>query len=111
MGGHVRSIPEINSSNKVVRQAAERMAVNSVIQGTAAEIVKLAMIAIDGELSKQNLKSKLILQVHDEVILEVPSNELEKVSTLIKDCMINAVKLSIPLRVSVENGRTWGEMH
>ena len=111
MGGHVRAIPEINSSNKVVRQAAERMAVNSVIQGTAAEIVKLAMIAIDGELSKQNLKSKLILQVHDEVILEVPSNELEKVSTLIKDCMINAVKLSIPLRVSVENGRTWGEMH
>lgn len=111
MGGHVRKITEINSSNKVVRQAAERMAVNSVIQGTAAEIVKLAMISIDSQLSKQNLKSKLILQVHDEVILEVPHDELEKVSALVKDCMINAIKLRIPLRVSVENGKTWGEMH
>ena len=111
MGGHVRRIPEINSSNKVVRQAAERMAVNSVIQGTAAEIVKLAMIAIDKDLSDQKLRSELILQVHDEVILEVPEDELEKVSDLIRECMTNAVKLSIPLRVSVENGRTWGEMH
>ena len=111
MGGHIRKIAEINSSNKVVRQAAERMAVNSVIQGSAAEIVKLAMISIDAELSKQNMKSKLILQVHDEVILEVPEDELEKASALVKECMINAVRLSIPLRVSIESGRTWGEMH
>lgn len=111
IGGHVRSIPDINSSNKVVRQASERMAVNSVIQGSAAEIVKLAMIAIDKALREKKLESALLLQVHDEVILEVPENEVETVSDIVRDCMVNAVKLSIPLRVSVETGKSWGVMH
>ena len=109
--GHRRSVPDINSSNRTVRQASERIAVNSVIQGSAAEIVKIAMINIDRALKKQKLNSRLLLQVHDEVILEVPDDELETVKNLVKTEMEGAVKLSIPLRVSIETGKRWGELH
>ncbi len=109
--GHRRSVPDINSSNRTVRQASERIAVNSVIQGSAAEIVKIAMLNIDRALKQKNLKARLLLQVHDEVILEVPDEELEEVTSLVRRAMEGAVKLSIPLRVSIESGKRWGELH
>lgn len=109
--GHLRAVAEINSVNKNIRAAGERVAVNTVIQGTAAEIVKKAMIDIYGALKERKLKSKLLLQVHDEVILEVADDELEEVKSLIKEKMENAVKLSIPLRAGIENAPAWGQMH
>ena len=109
--GHIRYIPEIRSSNKTVRSMAERMAVNTVIQGTAAEIMKIAMIAMDGEMKKRKLGSRLLLQVHDELIFEVPEAELEEMKTLVRSCMENAMKLSVPLKVGIETAGRWGEMH
>lgn len=109
--GHRRPVLEIASSNAHIRQAAERVAVNTVIQGTAAEIVKLAMISIDNRLRERKLESRLLLQVHDEVILEVRKDELEDVRALVRDAMENAVKLSVPLRVSIEDASSWGQMH
>ncbi|MBP5163493.1 MAG: DNA polymerase I [Spirochaetales bacterium] len=109
--GHIRYIPEIRSSNKPVLAAAERVAVNTVIQGTAAEIMKKAMIGIFAEMRKRKLKSRILLQVHDELIFEVPEEEISMMEALVRDCMENAVRLSVPLRVEVETGRSWGEMH
>ena len=109
--GHIRYIPEINSSNKTVRSAAERVAVNTVIQGTAAEIMKKAMLSLHEQIAKAGLKSRLLLQVHDEVIFEVPEDEKDRMEKLVGECMENAYKLSVPLRVSIEFGKSWGEMH
>ena len=109
--GHIRYIPEMKSSNKAVRSAAERVSINTVIQGTAAEIMKMAMISIRSEMEKQKMKSRLLLQVHDEVIFEIENGEEKAMETLVRDCMENAYKLSIPLRVSIEFGSSWGEMH
>lgn len=109
--GHIRNIPKINSKNKLEKAASERVAVNSIIQGSAAEIMKLGMIRVSKALKENNLKSRLLLQVHDEVILEVPKEEQEVVYKLLKDSLENAYKLSIPLRVSIESGNSWGEMH
>ncbi|MCQ2398140.1 MAG: DNA polymerase I [Sphaerochaetaceae bacterium] len=108
--GHVRAVPEVRSSNANVRSAGERVAVNTVIQGTAAEIMKLAMISLSRELAAKKLNTKLLLQVHDEIIAEVPEDELGEVTLLVKACMENACKLDIPLRVSIESGASWGEM-
>ena len=110
-GGHIREVLGINSSNKVEKAAAERVAVNTVIQGTAAEIMKKAMIAIYGELNRRSLRSRMILQVHDELIFQVPAEELDEVSKMVKDIMENITVLSVPLRASIENGRCWGDMH
>ncbi|MDC7238127.1 MAG: DNA polymerase I [Sphaerochaetaceae bacterium] len=109
--GHVRNIPKINSKNKLEKAASERVAVNSIIQGSAAEIMKIGMIRVAKALKENNLKSKLLLQVHDEVILEVPNEEEEIVRKLLKYNLENAYKLSIPLRTSIESGNSWGEMH
>ena len=109
--GHIRYIPEIKSSNKTVRSTAERVAVNTVIQGTAAEIMKLAMIAIDRQMKERNLGSRMLLQVHDEVIFEVPESETEEMKELVRTCMENAMKLSVPLKVGLETAGRWGEMH
>lgn len=109
--GHIRYIPEMRSSNKVVAAAAERVSVNTIIQGTAAEIMKLAMISIHNEMARQHVKSKLLLQVHDEVIFEVEQEEEKLMYNLVKTCMENAYKLSVPLRVGIEFGSSWGEMH
>lgn len=109
--GHVRYIPEMKSSNKSVLAAAERVAVNTVIQGTAAEIMKKAMIRLDKAIKEAGLKSRMLLQVHDEVIFEVPENEVETMQSLVKSCMENAYTLSVPLRVGLEVGASWGEMH
>ena len=109
--GHIRHIPEIHSSNKTVRAAAERMAVNTVIQGTAAEIMKNAMLSISARMKEEGLKSRILLQVHDELIFEVPEDEIQTMEGLVRDCMENAYSLSVPLRVEIETGRSWGEMH
>ena len=108
--GRRRYIPEINSSNRQVREAAERTAINMPLQGTAADIVKLAMIELQGELGRRRLKSKMILQVHDELLFEVPPEELEEMKGLIEEIMPRAMDLSVPLKVEIKVGRNWGEM-
>lgn len=110
-GGHIRHILNINSKNGIERAGAERIAVNTVIQGTAAEIMKKGMLRINEKLIEQGLSSRILLQVHDEVILEVPKEELERVEKLVKTAMEGAVKLSIPLKVSIESGEDWGSFH
>ena len=109
--GHIRYIPEIRSSNKAVMAAAERMAVNTVIQGTAAEIMKKAMLSIDREMRSSGFRARILLQVHDELIFEVPEEEVDRLSALVKKCMEGACTLSVPLRVEIETGKSWGEMH
>ena len=109
--GHVREVLGINSSNKVERAGAERVAVNTVIQGTAAEIMKIAMISIAGALRDGGYRTRMLLQVHDELIFEVPLEEKEAVAALVKERMESAVRLSVPLRASLEFGESWGDIH
>jgi DNA polymerase-1 len=111
LAGRFRRIPEIYSSNKTERAGAERIAVNTPIQGSAADIVKLAMVKVHQRLIKEGLESRMILQVHDELILECPESEAEQVKVLLKEEMPRAVELRVPLQVSVESGYRWGEMH
>jgi DNA polymerase-1 len=108
--GRRRSIPEINSSNRQVREAAERMAINMPVQGTSADIIKVAMINLDREIDKRQLESKMLLQVHDELIFEVPETELEEMRQLVPEIMSTALKLSVPLKVDIKVGKNWGEM-
>jgi len=109
--GRRRYLKDINSRNAVVRSAAERNAVNAPIQGSAADIIKLAMIAIYDKLETKNLKTKMLLQVHDELVFDVYKPELETVKTLIKNEMENAYKLSVPLNVDIDTGDNWLEAH
>ena len=102
-----RIIKELSSNNYMVRQFGERAAMNTPVQGTAADIMKIAMIKVYNELKKQNLKSKIVLQVHDEVMLEVPKDEVEKVKILVKDCMENAATLDVPLVVEMSEADNW----
>ena len=91
--------------------ASERVAVNTPIQGSAADIMKKAMIDLAAALRERSLESRMLLQVHDELILECPEDEVEEAGALVGEVMANAVELSIPLKVSVETGSSWGEMH
>ena len=109
--GRRRYIMNINSKNKIEKSAAERVAVNTPIQGSAADVVKKAMIAVDAAIKKENLQARMLLQVHDELILECPESETEKVSALVKREMEQVVSLSVPLKVSVETGKNWGLFH
>ncbi len=109
--GRRRYIPEINASNAQVRAAAERMAINMPVQGTAAEIAKLAMIRIQREMDKRELKSRMILQVHDELVFEVPRDELEEMKGVVEEIMPHAMALSVPLKVEAKIGKNWGEMN
>jgi DNA polymerase I len=108
--GRQRSIPEINSPNRQVRQAAERMAINMPVQGTSADIIKVAMINLYREMKKRGLKSKMLLQVHDELVFEVPESELAEMKDLVPHLMSTAITLSIPVKVDNKVGRNWGEM-
>ncbi len=105
------AIPEINSKNGAVRSYAERNAINYPIQGSAADIIKVAMVNIDRCLSTQQLQTRMLLQVHDELIFEVPENELEQVRELIKTEMETAVSFDLPLKVDIGTGRNWAEAH
>ncbi len=104
-----RYLPELKSSNFNVRSFGERVAMNTPIQGSAADIIKISMVKVYTELKKRNLKSRLILQVHDELIIETHRDEQQEVSALLKDCMENAVSLKVPLLVEVKSGETWYE--
>lgn len=111
--GRRRPIIAINSRNKIEKAAAERIAKNTPIQGSAADIVKTAMVNVASALKETNSPAKLLLQVHDELIFECPDDQptIDKTIALIRDKMENAIKLTIPLRVSIEYGKNWGEFH
>lgn len=104
-------LPEINSRNGMLRQAAERTAINAPMQGTAADIIKLAMIDVDNWLTSNQLKSRMIMQVHDELVLEVPESEHQQVVIGVKECMENAASLQVQLLVDVGVGDNWDEAH
>jgi DNA polymerase-1 len=108
--GRRRPIPEIDSGNRQVREAAERMAINMPVQGTSADIIKVAMNKLDQEMAKRQLKSKMLLQVHDELLFEVTEDELEEMRHLVPEIMSTALELSVPLKVDVKEGKNWGEM-
>ena len=109
--GRRRYIRAIASSNKLERAGAERIAVNTPIQGSAADIVKAAMLRVDAALRRDGLKTRLLLQVHDELILEAPEAEVSRVRELLKAEMEAVIALTVPLRVSVESGPSWGDFH
>lgn len=102
-----RFIPELNSSNKIIMASGERLASNAPIQGSAADIIKIAMVNVFNRINKEKLQSKLILQVHDELILNVKANELKKVCEIVKEEMEGAIKLQVPLEVDLNQGSTW----
>ena len=104
-------LPEIKSSNAGRRQGAERAAINAPMQGTAADLIKLAMIAVQGWLDEQQLAAKLLLQVHDELVLEVPDGELALVREALPSLMCNVAQLAVPLLVEVGAGANWDEAH
>lgn len=110
--GRIRLIPDIHSSNHNIRSFAERTAVNTPIQGTAADLIKLAMIKVDAALREKQLQSAMLLSVHDELVFEVPPEELDLVKTLVKDIMENVWSdLNVPLRVNAACGKNWAEAH
>lgn len=104
-----RGLPDINSRNFNVRNFAERTAINSPIQGSAADILKVAMINLDKALTDGNFQSRMLLQVHDEIVLEVPKAELEEITVLVKETMESAIQLSVPLIADENTGQTWYE--
>ena len=104
-----RYIPEINNQNRIIREFAERSAINTPVQGSAADLIKLAMIHIDRILRMKRLKTKMILQVHDELVFEVPKVELSIVETIVKEKMEKAVELKVPIKVKIKVGRNWFE--
>lgn len=109
--GRRRYLPDINSSDRVRRQAAEREAINMPVQGTAADMIKKAMILLDRRLREQGLKAQMLLQVHDELLLEAPKKEAEAAGELVRECMCKALKLQVPVAVDVGYGRSWLEAH
>ena len=107
--GRRRDLPAIRSSNFNQRSLAERMAMNTPIQGTAADIIKLAMIRADRALRNAGLKSRILLQVHDELVLEVTKDELAQVKVLLQEAMEKAAELSVPLTIDINTGENWAE--
>ncbi|MFM8868973.1 MAG: DNA polymerase, partial [Candidatus Nanopelagicus sp.] len=105
--GRRRYLPDLNHENRQRREIAERAALNAPIQGSAADIIKIAMLKVDKKIKELNLKSRLLLQVHDELILEVSPGEQEKLSAIIKEQMSSAFKLKVPLDVNIGVGRSW----
>ena len=104
-------LAEIRSSNGMRRQGAERAAINAPMQGTAADLIKLAMIAVQGWIEKEKLATRLIMQVHDELVLEVPDDELDSVRQTLPGLMTGVAKLSVPLLVEVGVGLNWDKAH
>jgi DNA polymerase-1 len=108
--GRVRPIPDINSKNANLRGFAERTAVNTPLQGTAADLIKMAMIRIDAALRERGLKSRMTLQVHDELVFEVPEREIEVMRTLVREQMENVHPLTVPLLVEIGVGKNWRDL-
>jgi DNA polymerase I len=109
MIGREREIPEINSSNAILRNTAERLAINTPLQGSAADLIKLAMLKIDALLIKSNMRTQMVLQIHDELIFEAPNEEMESLIPLVKEGMEKVFTLKIPLVVDVNIGKNWAE--
>ncbi|MBI4707058.1 MAG: DNA polymerase I [Candidatus Omnitrophica bacterium] len=108
--GRRRYIPEINNKNQGIRQFAERQAVNAPIQGSASDLIKLAMIEIDKDITQHKLKSTMIMQIHDELVFDVSSSEMDQLIGLVRERMENVLKLNVPIKVDVKKGRNWLEM-
>ena len=104
-------LPDIRSGNAQMRQYAERSAINAPMQGTAADIIKRAMIAIDAWAARTRAPARLIMQVHDELVFEVPAGAVAELTGAVRECMVNAATLSVPLRVDVGAGANWEEAH
>lgn len=109
--GRRRPIPQLSSSKLSERNAGKRLAMNSPIQGTAADIIKMAMVACDEQINERKLKSRLVLQVHDELLFEVPKKEVKVMEKLVRDTMEHVVRLSVPLEVGLEKGNNWAMAH
>ncbi|OJT26500.1 DNA polymerase I [Archangium sp. Cb G35] len=109
--GRRRPMADLRAKNRQVVQAAERAAINMPIQGTAADLIKKAMLAVDAELQKQGLRTQMLLQVHDELLFEAPESEVEQVKELARQCMNAVMQLKVPLKVEVGAGRTWADAH
>jgi DNA polymerase-1 len=105
--GRRRYIPDINSKNQAIRQFAQRQAVNAPIQGSASDLIKIAMVNIDQEINKNKFLAKLIIQVHDELVFDVPDKEIDSFLNLAKDKMENVLKLDVPIKVSIKRGKNW----
>ena len=108
--GRRRYLPDLNSRNRNAKNAAERTAVNSVIQGSAADVIKIAMIAIADRLKRENRQARMLVQVHDELLFEIPPGEIEGVAALVEEEMRGAMDLRVPLEVDVSTGGNWGEL-
>jgi DNA polymerase-1 len=106
-----RYLPDINAPTAAIRQASERMAINTPLQGTAADIIKEAMIHIQNRIEEMGLSAKMIMQVHDELVFEVPEDEVEKTLPIIEKEMETVMDLSVSLKVSIQSGRNWAEVH
>ncbi len=109
--GRRRNIRDINAKNGILRAAAERNAINAPIQGTAADLIKIAMVNVFNDMQKLNLQSKMILQVHDELVFDVRPDELEKLTEIVEKDMTSAMKLDVPLDVNIKSGNNWYEAH
>ena len=109
--GRIRILTDINSSNHIIRQAAERTAINTPIQGSAADLIKVAMIQVNQALSEKRLKSAMLLTVHDELVFEVPPDELKVVTRLVKNVMEGVWELKVPLKINIAHGHNWDEAH
>ena len=105
-----REIPQLKSSSSTARQNGRRMAINTPVQGSAADIIKVAMINIDRRLREMDLKSKMIIQIHDELVFELPQEELERLRAIVVEEMESVKKLTVPLKVDMKVGRNWAEI-
>ena len=104
-----RKIDELKNTNYMIRQSGERMALNTPIQGTSADIIKKAMVEIHKKIKESHLKSKMIIQVHDELVFDCLREEQEIITTIMKDVMENICKLKVPLKIDIEYGNNWYE--
>jgi DNA polymerase-1 len=109
--GRRRYLPEINSESRQIREGAERIAINTPVQGTAADIIKIAMVAIHREMSASPGKAKLLLQVHDELVFEAPENDVDRFREWVAGKMSSALKLDVPLKVDTGAGKNWSLAH
>ena len=105
--GRYRPIPEITSRNRTRRQQAERLAVNTIIQGSAADLIKVAMVKIHAALKRGEIPGRMLIQVHDELVFEVATDEAERCAELVADGMTTALDLDVPLKVDIATGASW----
>ena len=109
--GRRRPVPELKSRNKNTRQQGERLAVNTTIQGTAADVIKVAMVNCERRLGEEGRGARMLLQVHDELLLECPTAEVEAVSAIVREEMCGAMEMSVPVKVDLGTGPTWDDAH